>query len=101
MIAVGHVFEEGRIRGGVVVDLTDHRKKANASSKVDERLDERIERASTPRFSDDDLALRFTVRYADELRYTEHWHRWHRWKGAYWREDDTLAVPDLARDVLS
>ena len=66
-------------------------------SEVDEILDDQADRASTVTFSDDDLALRFTKRHEDELRYTEQWHKWHRWNGAYWREDATLEVPDLAR----
>ena len=64
-------------------------------SEVDEILDDQADRASTVTFSDDDLALRFTKRHEDELRYTEQWHKWHRWNGAYWREDATLEVPDL------
>ena len=53
-------------------------------SEVDEILDDQADRASTVTFSDDDLALRFTKRHEDELRYTEQWHKWHRWNGAYW-----------------
>ena len=50
-------------------------------------------------FADDALALRFTEKYRDELRYTAHWGRWNRWNGHQWKEDDTLAVYDLSRRI--
>lgn len=52
-----------------------------------------------PEFSDEALALRFTARHADDLRYISTWGRWYRWTGAVWRQDDTLHVFDLSRAV--
>jgi len=53
-----------------------------------------------PEYSDDALALAFTERYQDTLRYTEKWKRWYMWDGTRWKEDETLHVFDLARPVL-
>jgi putative DNA primase/helicase len=50
-------------------------------------------------FADDALALCFTQKYGDELRYTAQWGRWSRWNGHQWKEDDTLAVYDLSRRI--
>jgi CHC2 zinc finger len=41
-------------------------------------------------YSDDDLGLRFTLRHADDLRFTAAWDRWHRWANGLWRHDATL-----------
>jgi putative DNA primase/helicase len=50
-------------------------------------------------FADDALALYFTEKYGDELRFTAPWGRWTRWNGHKWEQDDTLAVYDLARQI--
>jgi putative DNA primase/helicase len=50
-------------------------------------------------YSDDSLALKFTERHRDYLRYTAAWGRWSLWDGCVWRCDDTLNVINLARDV--
>jgi hypothetical protein len=50
-------------------------------------------------FSDDDLALRFTAKYGDDLRYTSLWGRWSRWDGHRWEPDETLNIYDLARST--
>ena len=50
-------------------------------------------------YSDDALALKFTERYGDDLRFTAAWGRWSVWTGAVWKSDDTLKVYDLARGV--
>ena len=50
-------------------------------------------------FSDDALALRFTAKYGDDLRFTSLWGRWSRWDGHRWEPDDTLSVYDLARSI--
>lgn len=52
-----------------------------------------------PTFSDDALALRFTDRHGDDLRFVAAWGKWFRWDGACWRQDDTLHAFDLARQV--
>lgn len=50
-------------------------------------------------FSDDDLALRFAARHADDLRYVAAWNKWLRFDGTHWRLDDTLHAFDLVRRV--
>jgi putative DNA primase/helicase len=50
-----------------------------------------------PEYADDAIALRFSQRYGDDLRYTALWGRWRRWDGTRWRQDDTLVVFDLIR----
>jgi putative DNA primase/helicase len=52
-----------------------------------------------PRFSEEALALRFSRRYAEDLRYVSLWRRWMLWDGTRWVDDDTLHVIDLARQV--
>ena len=49
--------------------------------------------------SDDDLAERFSARYADDLRYVATLGQWFRWTGQHWAQDDTLGVSDLARSL--
>ncbi len=48
-------------------------------------------------FSDESLALRFTAEHAATLRYVAAWGRWYEWSGDVWKQDETLAVFDLAR----
>lgn len=50
-------------------------------------------------FSDDALALRFTAKHGDDLRFTSLWGRWSRWDGHRWEPDETLTVYDLARSI--
>jgi putative DNA primase/helicase len=52
-----------------------------------------------PAFSDDWIALTFTGRHADELRYCAAWGKWFVWDGVRWCADDTKKVFDLARKV--
>lgn len=55
--------------------------------------------------SDHELALRFTERHADDLRYVAVWDRWLIWDGKRWAVDARLRVFDLVRtlcrDVLA
>ncbi len=55
--------------------------------------------ASSEGFSDDALALRFTAKFGDDLRFTSLWGRWSKWDGHRWQPDETLSVYDLARSV--
>ena len=55
--------------------------------------------ALPPRFSEEALALRFSRRYAEDLRYVSRWGHWMRWDGMRWLDDDTLHVFDLARGI--
>jgi putative DNA primase/helicase len=52
-----------------------------------------------PEFSDEGLALRFSERYKDRLRYVAAWGRWLIWDDLVWRFDETLRVFDLARGI--
>lgn len=47
--------------------------------------------------TEDALALAFTRRHRDDLRYVHEWGRWLRWDGKRWATERTLAVYDLAR----
>jgi putative DNA primase/helicase len=50
-------------------------------------------------FSDDALALRFTEKHKDDLRYVAGWGKWMVRESAIWRPDDTLQVFNLVRRV--
>lgn len=50
-------------------------------------------------YSEDNVALRFSQIYAEELRYVAPWGRWMRWNGCRWLHEDTLEVSDFARKV--
>jgi putative DNA primase/helicase len=52
-----------------------------------------------PQFSEAALALRFSRRYEEDLRYVFRWGHWMRWDGMRWVDDDTLHVFDLARGI--
>jgi putative DNA primase/helicase len=52
-----------------------------------------------PAFSEEDLALRFTARHADELRYVAAWNKWYRYDGKVWKSDETRKTFSLARDL--
>ena len=57
------------------------------------------EHAMPPAFSDDSLALSFTDANRDRLRYVAMSGKWYEWTGTVWREDTTLHVFSLARDL--
>lgn len=50
-----------------------------------------------PEFADDALALQFSDKFRDVLRYVAAWGRWMAWDGTAWRHDETLRVYDLVR----
>ena len=52
-----------------------------------------------PGFSDEDLALKFTRKHRNLLRYVARWGRWFIWKGSLWIEDETLQAFDLSRAI--
>jgi putative DNA primase/helicase len=52
-----------------------------------------------PEYSDDSLALKFTEKYGDTLRYTAQWGHWSQWTGSVWKQDETLAIFNLARKI--
>lgn len=52
-----------------------------------------------PEFTDEALALRFTARHANELRYVAAWGRWLIWDGQVWRFDETMLAFSLSRAI--
>jgi len=55
--------------------------------------------AVAPEFSDDYLALEFSRRHGDGLRYVAAWGKWFRWTGSLWRDEQTLLAWDMAREI--
>jgi len=51
------------------------------------------------KFSEDDLALRFSDEHADDLRYLAISSRWYRWTGSLWVVEQTLQAFDFARAI--
>jgi putative DNA primase/helicase len=76
--------------GAVVVQLDALRAGAGAAVNED---------STAPEFTDEALALRFTERHKNRLRYVASWGRWLIWDGVAWRFDDTMKAFDLARAV--
>jgi putative DNA primase/helicase len=56
-------------------------------------------RGVAPVFSEEDLALRFSQRHGDELRFVAKWGQWYRYDGQRWKPDDTRKTFSLARDL--
>lgn len=50
-------------------------------------------------FTEEAIALEFSTRYVDHLRYCAAWGRWLIWEGRYWRSDETLRAFDLSRRI--
>ena len=53
-----------------------------------------------PAFSDDWLALAFTKRHGDDLRYCALWGKWLCWDGARWKIDETKRIFDFVRKII-
>src|SRR5262245_13033722 len=53
-----------------------------------------------PAFSDDWLALAFTKRHGDDLRYCALWGKWLHWDGTRWKVDETRKIFDLVRKII-
>jgi putative DNA primase/helicase len=51
------------------------------------------------RFSDDDLALQFSEKHKNDLRYTAKWGTWHLWSQTRWAEESTMRAYDMARKI--
>ena len=58
-----------------------------------------FESITSPAFSEDAIALEFTERHRDEVRYTAQWGKWHLWDGQRWAEDRKRKVFNMARAV--
>jgi P4 family phage/plasmid primase-like protien len=52
-----------------------------------------------PEFSDDAVALAFSLQHAGLLLYVPDWGHWLQWDGSRWARDTTLSVFDLARRI--
>jgi phage/plasmid-associated DNA primase len=52
-----------------------------------------------PASAEEAIAQRFVKRHASEIRYIAKLGRWFMWTGQKWKEDETLQVADLAREV--
>jgi len=79
--------------GGKPVDALD-------SQPNDKTAPESTKKPKAPRApSEDDLALDFADRYADELRYVSFWGKWLKWTAGRWQVEKTLAAYDLARKI--
>jgi putative DNA primase/helicase len=52
-----------------------------------------------PQFSEDRLALAFTFKHHEDLRYVAPWGKWYRWTGTHWERETTLAAFDMARKI--
>jgi putative DNA primase/helicase len=52
-----------------------------------------------PQFSEDAMALEFTERHADHVRYVAQWKRWFRFDGRRWVHDNKMQVYNLARMI--
>ena len=62
-------------------------------------LGERGADVLSPEFSEDQLAINFTNRHAENLRYVAPWGKWFQWTGTHWEHETTLAAFDMARKV--
>jgi putative DNA primase/helicase len=58
-----------------------------------------IGKVTSPAFSDDALALEFTRRHGNTLRYVHQWGKWLQWNGERWNFETTLSAFDLARAI--
>jgi putative DNA primase/helicase len=54
---------------------------------------------SAPQYSDEELALRFAEKHAQDMRYVDKWGRWMIWDGQRWRVDETREAINRARGV--
>ncbi|MGA8150447.1 MAG: phage/plasmid primase, P4 family [Terriglobales bacterium] len=52
-----------------------------------------------PAYSEDWLSQRFIQQHGENLRYVEVTGHWHVWTGQLWKQDDTGAVVEMAREV--
>jgi putative DNA primase/helicase len=48
---------------------------------------------------EDNVALEFSAKYAETVRYVAAWNRWYIWDGACWRHEKTRFAYDLARPL--
>src|SRR5262249_5728970 len=58
-----------------------------------------VDRSRPPAFSDEALALQFTERHRNDLRYVSEFGRWFCWNGVKWKPDNTLKAIHLVRQL--
>jgi putative DNA primase/helicase len=83
---------------GQPLNFDDH-ERAYRNAAEHARLQVVVAEPVAPRFSDDECALRFTRRYAADLRFVAKWGRWMHYQGARWAEDSVLSVFDKCRTI--
>jgi putative DNA primase/helicase len=71
---------------------------ASIASETTPQLPPEID-ADLPEFSEEALALKFTAKHWNELRYVAVWGKWVIWDGKVWRVEDTLKALDKARHI--
>ncbi len=54
---------------------------------------------ASPEYSDEYLALRFSVAHELDAQFVSEWSRWMLWDGAAWRADQTMTVWRWAREI--
>lgn len=69
------------------------------SARAGERTDDALGDHRPPEFSDESLALRFSEKYADRLRYVADWGRWMIYDGRVWIPDNTMLAFNMARTI--
>jgi len=79
--------------------LADGPREKRSSQSARAKQQDRTAEDLPPAFSEDALALEFTRRHGDDLRYVPPWGKWFRWDGSRWAEDRITRVYDLAREV--
>jgi hypothetical protein len=57
--------------------------------------------ALPPRFSENELAFRFSAQHATDLVYVHEWSKWMRWEWGRWREDHVVMVFTGARKICA
>ena len=73
------------------------RKKDQAAGEAESGGDEPGMDGGAPAFTDENLALRFSTRHRQTLRYVAGWGYWLEWTGSVWKRDETIHVFDLSR----
>lgn len=104
LITIGSLVHNAKAKGYVRVardaplpaDIPESAEDAESNPPVD--VYEKDE-PGTAGLSDDELALLFTARHCDELRYVAAWDRWLIWDGKRWGHDEKKRVFDLARKL--
>lgn len=98
MAAAGGRPEMYRPNDGRAADPLQKRRDHEAAPQAANGQDAEAE-VRPPAYSDEALALLFSARHKDRLRYVAAFNRWMIREPAVWRPDETLRALDLAREV--